>query len=63
MGWVWWLMAPLVATTLAAVATWWANRPRRPLTSEQAVLAHHDFLEALADLPAHPAQARGPQRR
>ena len=58
MGWAIWLGAPVVATVLAALATWWRNRPRPPLTSEQTVCDHRDFLASLAD--AVPTPARRP---
>jgi hypothetical protein len=58
MGWVLWLVSPVVATTLVALVTWWRNRPAAPLTSEQAVIAHRVFLDALADAPSRPAPGR-----
>jgi hypothetical protein len=59
MSWLWWLLAPLLATIAAAVVTWIAGRPRRAPTSEEAVSTHRRFLEDLADAttPAHRARS------
>jgi hypothetical protein len=64
MAWLWWLLAPLAATMVAAVLTWFAGRPERPPTSEQAVSSHRRFLDDLADAsaPAHRAQPGEPVR-
>ena len=58
MGWVWWLLAPVLVTSVVAVITWLAGRPRRPPTSEEAVGSHRRFLADLADAsaPAHRAR-------
>ena len=58
MGWVWWLLAPLAVTSVAAVLTWIAGRPRRPPTSEEAVSSHRQFLADLADASAPAYRAR-----
>ena len=48
MDWLWWLLAPMVVTITAAVLTWWANRPRRAPSVEEAIVAHRQFLTDLA---------------
>jgi hypothetical protein len=53
--WALWLGAPLAITFAAALATWIRNRPRPPLTSEQTIVEHRDFLAALADATPPPA--------
>lgn len=59
MGWIWWLLAPLVVTTIAALVTWRINRPARTPTSEAAILAHRQFLADLADLAEWTSIHRG----
>ena len=55
MTWAIWLAVPVGATALAALATWvrgwFVRRAARPLTTEQAVRAHADYLDALV-IPA-----------
>lgn len=52
MGWAVWLSAPVGATTLAALWIWargWAERrAARPLSTEAAMRAHQQYLDALA---------------
>jgi hypothetical protein len=45
--WALWLAIPLAATVLAAVASWWRLRPKRAPTTDQAMRAHGEFLDAL----------------
>lgn len=52
--WAWWLAAPALVTLLAAVLTWWAGRPPRPITSRASIRDHRAFLETLDD-QARPA--------
>lgn len=47
--WAFWLSVPVVATVLAATASWWRSRPRRALTTHEAMRAHGEFLDALAE--------------
>jgi hypothetical protein len=56
--WAVWLGAPIAATVLAAAGTWWRNRPRPPLTSEQTVIDHREFLASLAEATAPPLGRR-----
>jgi hypothetical protein len=75
MAWALWLLAPVGATVLAAIASWLRSRPRRPPTTDEAVRAHSEFLDALAkraatlpgcDSPSRPSsgsQAGGPSQR
>jgi hypothetical protein len=44
-----WLAIPVVVTVLAALASWWRARPKRALTTPEAMRAHGDFLDALAE--------------
>jgi hypothetical protein len=56
-AWLWWLAAPVLATTLAALALWWTGRSRRPPTVRGSIRAHRRFLNALGD--AGPADRHG----
>jgi hypothetical protein len=62
--WALWLAVPVGATTLAAlwswVRGWWSRRADRPLTTDEAMRAHSEYLDALA-IPARSA-ARPPAR-
>jgi hypothetical protein len=53
--WAFWLAVPVGATTLAAVAAWLrgllARRAARPLTTQESVREHADYLDALV-IPA-----------
>ena len=55
MAWAIWLAVPVGATALVAVWSWvrgwWARRAVRPLTTEQAMQLHADYLDALT-IPA-----------
>lgn len=46
-GWAIWLLAPAGATVLAALGSWWRSRPKRPLTTDEAMRAHGAYLDAL----------------
>lgn len=60
MTWALWLGAPVSATLLAAIWSWWrgvrARGPRRVSTRE-AMQAHGDYLDALV-IPARNAERR-----
>jgi hypothetical protein len=43
-----WLLAPVAATVLAALGSWWRSRPKRPLTTHEAMRAHGEYLDALS---------------
>ena len=60
MIWAAWLGAPIAVTALAAIGTWWRNRPGPPLSSEITVVRHRDFLAALSDATAPPSPPDGP---
>jgi hypothetical protein len=62
MIWAVWLGAPVAITAVAAVGTWWRNRPRPPQPSETTVDRHRDFLAALADATGPPLPPDGPGR-
>lgn len=49
MAWMLWLAAPVVATTLAAVLTWWQARPAPRADAGRAMRAHRAYLDALAE--------------
>ena len=46
-GWAVWLSIPVAATLLAAVGSWLRARPKKTLTTDEAVRAHGEFLDAL----------------
>jgi hypothetical protein len=56
MTWALWLAVPVGATTLAALTAWirgvLARRAARPLTTQESVREHGDYLDALV-IPAH----------
>jgi hypothetical protein len=56
-GWAIWLLAPAGATVLAALGSWWRSRPKRPLTTDEAMRAHGEYLDALV----RTARARDPR--
>lgn len=56
MAWALWLLPTLTVPALAALWTWWRGRPAKALTSDEAMRAHHDFLDALV------VPARGTRR-
>jgi hypothetical protein len=51
MTWAYWLAVPVGATTLASIGSWlrgWQlRRAARPLSTEDAVRVHADYLDAL----------------
>lgn len=51
MAWAWWLAPPVIAGTLAALRAWWGTRRSvapTPSTTDDAMRAHQDYLDALA---------------
>jgi hypothetical protein len=47
MMWALWLAIPVTATLLAAIGSWWRSRPKRTMTTVEAMQAHGEFLDAL----------------
>lgn len=47
MAWALWLAAPVVATLLAALWSWWRGRVARTPSVHETMRAHRDYLEAL----------------
>jgi hypothetical protein len=47
MEWALWLLIPVAVTVLAALGSWLRARPRRRPTTDEAMRAHGDFLDAL----------------
>lgn len=43
-----WLSIPLAATALAALGSWLRARPKRAPSTAEAMRAHGEFLDALA---------------
>jgi hypothetical protein len=41
------LAIPVVVTALAAVVSWWRNRPPRPIDTARAMREHGEYLDAL----------------
>jgi hypothetical protein len=64
MTWALWLAVPVGATTLAALWSWlrgwWNRRADRPLSTDQAMRAHSEYLDALV-IPAR-SKVRPPAR-
>jgi cytochrome c-type biogenesis protein CcmH/NrfF len=46
-SWAVWLSIPVVVTLLAALLTWLRSRPRRVPTTQRAMQAHSEYLDAL----------------
>jgi hypothetical protein len=42
-----WLLPIIVVTALAALWTVWAARPRKPLSMDESMRAHRQFVSAL----------------
>ncbi|MEO9134529.1 MAG: hypothetical protein ABI301_05990 [Jatrophihabitantaceae bacterium] len=64
MAWAWWLSVPIVATALAALWVWWAERrarPPGPLDTPESMQAHRDYLDALT-VPARGTHRVGADR-
>lgn len=57
-SWVLWLAVPVAVTLIAAAITWLRGRPARELTTQQAMRAHDDYLDALTQSPR--SKDRGP---
>jgi hypothetical protein len=51
-GWALWLAAPILATVLAAVWTWWRGRAPKLASTRTGMAAHRAYLDALARPPA-----------
>lgn len=47
MGWALWLSIPVAATVLAATGSWLRSRPKRSPSTDEAMRAHDEFLDAL----------------
>jgi hypothetical protein len=54
-----WLLIPVAATVFAAIGSWLRARPRKPPTTDEAMRAHGDFLDALVQTAR--AKDRGSQ--
>jgi hypothetical protein len=59
-GWAVWLSIPVAATLLAAMGSWLRGRPKKTPTTDEAMRAHEEFLDALVQTAR--AKDRGPQR-
>jgi hypothetical protein len=46
-GWAVWLSIPVAATLLAATGSWLRARPKRAPSTDEAVRAHDEYLDAL----------------
>jgi hypothetical protein len=57
-GWAVWLSIPVAATLLAAAGSWLRARPKRAPTTDEAMRAHGEFLDALAQTAR--SKDRGP---
>ncbi len=53
-----WLLIPVALTVLAALVSWLRARPKRIPTTGEAVRAHGDYLDALAQTAR--SRDRGP---
>ena len=60
MGWAVWLLIPVAATLLAATGSWLLARPKKAPTTDEAMRAHGEFLDALAQTAR--SKDHGPQR-
>jgi hypothetical protein len=58
-GWAVWLLIPVAATLLAAIGSWLRARPKKTPTTDEAMHAHSEFLDALAQTAR--SKDRGPQ--
>jgi hypothetical protein len=59
-GWAIWLLIPVAATMVAALASWLRARPRRAPSTDEAMRAHGEFLDALVQTAR--SKDRGPSR-
>jgi cytochrome c-type biogenesis protein CcmH/NrfF len=60
-SWALWLAIPVVVTLLAAVLSWLRSRTARALDTDEAMRAHGEYLEALAQTAR--SKDRGPLAR
>lgn len=58
MTWALWLSIPVAVTVLAALVTWVRARPARVPNTDEAMRAHSDYLDALAQTAR--SKDRGP---
>ena len=58
MAWALWLAIPVVVTLLAAILSWLRARPARTPDTDEAMRAHGEYLDALAQTAR--AKDRGP---
>ncbi len=61
MTWALWLAIPVIVTVLAALVTWVGSRPARVLKTPEAMQAHSEYLDALAQTAR--SKDRGPLAR
>ena len=47
MNWAFWLLIPVCVTMVAALGSWWLARPKRVPSTQDAMRAHDEFLDAL----------------
>jgi hypothetical protein len=57
--WVLWLALPIAATAFAALWAWWRARPAHVPSTDEAMRAHRDYLNALV-IPARGAKRPEP---
>lgn len=48
MAWLWWLLAPVLATILGAVLLWWRGRREAGVSHSDPIAEHQALLAALA---------------
>lgn len=58
MSWAAWLAGPVVVTVLVACWTWLRSRPARTPSTSEAMQAHSEYLDALAQTAR--SKDRGP---
>jgi len=46
-GWALWLCAPVAATVLAAIWTWWRGRTPKLASTRSGIAQHQAYLDAL----------------
>lgn len=57
-SWMVWLLIPVAVTAVAAIVSWLHSRPDRRLKPDDAMRAHGDYLDALAQTAR--SKDRGP---
>jgi hypothetical protein len=57
-GWIVWLLIPVVVTVVVAGLSWFRSRPVRRLDTRGAMRAHADYLDALVETAR--SKDRGP---